>query len=296
MIDLITIVFQQELYLLELQARSIELYVDSDRINHIYVVVNDVDDVVDLIDSAWWGVNSQKVVVIPRSRWGHVETLPGWESQQLYKLLAAESAASDWSMCLDAKTWFVKQLDWDQLFSHDGRVHYKSIPTINVFELAQCTIEQLLNVSLSTVIGPGGVPFMFHTETVKDMFVHLKNITGTNFIDFFAEYVLIPYQVTEFMLYSGFVNLKHKSHDALYSQQQYYTVTNMADWQLGEFDKIIKSMNSTNNLTASIQGRAYPHLTDSQLDTWCNFLLNKNLINDPQEAKNKLNILRYPLS
>lgn len=292
MIDLITVVFQQELFLLEIQARSIELYVDSNRINNIYVVVNDTDHVADSINTAWWGTNSQKVIVIPRSRWGHVEILPGWESQQLYKLLAAESAAADWSMCLDAKTWFVKQLDWDQLFSQGGQVHYKSIPTINVFEPAQRTIEQLLNVSLPAVIGPGGVPFMFHTETVKDMFVHLKNVTGANFIDFFAEYVLIPYQVTEFMLYSGFVNLRHQSHDALYSQQQYYTVTNMADWQSEEFDKIIKRMNSPDNLTASIQGRAYTHLTDSQLDTWCNFLLSKNLINDPQEAKNKLNILR----
>ena len=36
LIDLITVVFEPELYLLELQARSISLYIDHLRINHGY--------------------------------------------------------------------------------------------------------------------------------------------------------------------------------------------------------------------------------------------------------------------
>ncbi len=292
MIDLITIVFQQELYLLEIQARSVELYLPPEKINNIYVVVNDVDSVCNLIDTAWWGVNAEKVQIIPRSRWGYPETLPGWESQQLYKLLAAEQAESTWSMCLDAKTWFVQKINWGELFSADGRVYFKSIPVIPVFSKAQDTIEELFDIKLSTVVGPGGVPFMFHTETVKDMFLHLNNITGKEFLNFFAEYVLDPYRITEFMLYSGFVNLKHGSQDKLYNNCQFYRVTNLADWQLENFDSIVKSMNDSNNLTASIQGRAYPHLTDEQLDIWCQFLLDKHLILDPEEAKIKLNILR----
>lgn len=290
MIDLITIVFQQELYLLEVQARSIELYVEPHRINKIYVVVNDDDHVCNQIDPAWWGVNSSKVDVIPRSRWGHVATLPGWESQQLYKLLAAEQAESPWSMCLDAKTWFVQPLEWSSLFTEDNRVHFKSIPVIDTFALAQHTLEDLFDISIPTVVGPGGVPFMFHTETVKDLFQHL--LTHSSFIDFFSEYVLEPYKITEFMLYSGFVNFKYGSQTALYHTYQYYTVTNLADWQIDDFDQIIAHMGNKRNLTVSIQGRAYPHLTQQQLDTWCQFLLDKHLISDPKEAQNKLNILR----
>jgi len=289
-IDLITVVFQQELFLIEIQARSIELYVDSNRINNIYVVVNDADHVADLINPSWWGINANKVVVIPRSRWGHVATLPGWESQQLYKLLAAEQAEANWSMCLDAKTWFVQKLEWNRLFSGDGRVHFKSMPIICTFYPAQRTIEDLFKINMATVVAPGGVPFMFHTETVKDMFTHL--VARGNFIDFFAEHVLEPYKITEFMLYSGFVNLKYQSQTALYNEYQYYTITNLADWQVHEFDAAMERMAASKNLTVSIQGRAYPHLTEFQLDNWCNFLLSKNLINDPQEAKNKLNILR----
>jgi hypothetical protein len=139
-------------------------------------------------------------------------------------------------------------------------------------------------------VGPGGVPFMFHTATVKDMFVTLAE--RGSFINFFAEYVLEPYKITEFMLYSGFVNLKHQSQAALYHEYQYYGAVNLADWQVSEFDAAINRMKSNNTLTASVQGRAYPHLTEQQLDHWCNFLLSRSLVSDPKEAKNKLNILR----
>lgn len=286
-IDLITVVFQQELYLLEVQARSIELYIEPHRIQNIYVVINDSDAIVSQIDPAWWGVNSHKVKLIPRSLWGNAETLHGWASQQLYKLLAAEQAESAWSMCLDAKTWFVQPLDWNKLFDVSGKVCFKSFPTIPVFKSAQLFVEQYLGINLPHVIGPGGVPFMFHTDTVKDMVKHIDN-----FFDFFVEHVQLPNELTEFMLYSGYVIYKHKSYSALYAQQQHYTVTNLADWQLDDFNQILGRMGSGHNITASIQGRAYQHLTLEQLDCWTEFLLTKQLIASPENTKNKLNIFR----
>lgn len=292
MIDLITIVFQQELCLLEIQARSIERYIDSNRINKIFVVVNDRDKVCEQINLSWYGSNSRKVQVIPRSHWGHKETLPGWESQQLYKLLAAESADSEWSMCLDSKTWFVQPLNWNKLFTENNQVHFKTQPTIPVFATAETSLNKLLNIKLPGIIGPAGVPFMFHTSTVKEMFDHLQSITGKKFIDFFAEYLLVPYQITEFMLYSAFVYFKYQTFDSLYNPYQYYKVTNLADWQLDQFDKILSDMSDERNLTASIQGRAYPHLSDQQLNTWCQFLETRMLIDSTEETKNRLNILR----
>lgn len=286
-IDLITVVFQQELYLLEVQARSIELYIEPHRIQNIYVVINDSDAIVSQIDLAWWGVNSHKVKLIPRSLWGDAETLHGWASQQLYKLLAAEQAESAWSMCLDAKTWFVQPLDWSKLFDTNGKACFKSFPTIPVFKSAQLFVEQYLGIKLPHVIGPGGVPFMFHTETVKSMVKHIDN-----FFDFFVAHVQFPDELTEFMLYSGFVIYKYGNYTRLYSKEQFYTVTNLADWQHTEFDHILQYMGSEHNLTASIQGRAYAYLTPEQLDCWTGFLLTKQLIASPENTKNKLNIFR----
>ena len=61
MVDLITVVYRPEIYYLEIQARSIELYLDSDFIHNIIIVVNDQDDVANLIDVNWYGKNKDKV-------------------------------------------------------------------------------------------------------------------------------------------------------------------------------------------------------------------------------------------
>jgi hypothetical protein len=98
--------------------------------------------------------------------------------------------------------------------------------------------------------------------------------------------------MTEFMLYSGYVIKKYQSYTVLYTGQQHYQVTNLADWQINEFDEILERMGANNNLTSSIQGRAYPHLSDSQLDQWLDFLLTKHIISDKEIAKTKLNILK----
>lgn len=286
-IDLITVVFEPELYLLELQARSISLYIDHTRIQNIYIVVNDDSHLCDSIDPQWWAENSGKVKIIHRSFFGDTSMLDGWSSQQLYKLCAANIAESQWSMCLDAKTWFVQPLDWNQLFDRDGRVKFSSFPTIPVFRSAQTAIEQYFNIQLPQVIGPGGVPFMFHTETVKDMVDYIPD-----FFNFFSSNVKTPTNITEFMLYSGYVIKKYQSYGDLYTGQQYYQVTNLADWQIDEFDAILQHMGSSRNLTSSIQGRAYPHLSHQQLDQWLDFLLTKHIIDDKEIAKSKLNILR----
>ena len=289
MIDIITVVFQQELYYLEIQARSIEQYIDSDRIGKIFVVVNDNDSVCNLVDKNWWGNNSHKVIVIPRTRFGVREQLHGWDSQQLYKLFGASIAASKWSMCLDAKTWFVQNLDFDKMFDSTGRVNLRSFPTIPVFKPAEKFVETFYKIESKEVIGPGGVPFFFHTQTVIDLIKDLEDNHQITLIDFFSKNVMSPVFLTEFMLYSGFVKYKYGSHNILYSQNQYYSVTNLADFQKYEFDNIFVQMQYPNNLTASIHRSVYPYLTEKQLQTWVDFLHSKNLINDTAVTYQKLN-------
>jgi len=98
--------------------------------------------------------------------------------------------------------------------------------------------------------------------------------------------------MTEFMLYSGFVIKKYNTYNTLYSTTQHYQVTNLADWQINEFDLILDRMGHANNLTISIQGRAYPHLSESQMDKWCELLLTKHIIAHKEIVKLKLNTLR----
>ena len=288
-IDLITVVFEKEIPLIKIQAKSIELYIDTHNIKNIYVVVNDEDSVVNLIDPTWWGINSHKVQVIPRSKYGVDPTLIGWDSQQMYKLFAAEESDCPWSMCLDAKTWFVQSLQWDKLFDSQNRVKFRSIPVIPVFKSAQEFLENYYRIRMANVIGPGGVPFMFHTQTVRSMFKELD----VPFLEFFSKHVRLPTNITEFMLYSAYVIYKYSDYNSLYSTSQPYIVQNIADFQVNEFDKILENMNYPVTLTASIHGRVYPWLTDDQYERWCSFLVDKKLTVDLENTKSQLNIFRH---
>ena len=289
MIDLITVVFEKEIPLIEIQARSIELYIDTDIIKNIYVVVNDDDCIVNLINPAWWGIHSHKVQIIPRSKYGVDPTLIGWDSQQMYKLFAAESAESTWSMCLDAKTWFVQRLQWDKLFDEYNRVKFRNLTVFLVFNPAQVFLEKFYGIEMKEVIGPGGVPFMFHTDTVRSMISEI----GGSFLEFFSTHVRLPANITEFMLYSAYVTHKHGNYSSLYSNSQNYIVQNIADFQINDFDKILKNMGYPVTLTASIHLRVYPLLTDQQFERWCSFLVEKNLTTNIENTKSQLNILRH---
>jgi hypothetical protein len=102
-----------------------------------------------------------------------------------------------------------------------------------------------------------------------------------------------PYRATEFMLYSSYIIYKLGSYSSLYSRDQYYTVNNITDWEVADsFDLIFSRMHDLKALTVSIQGRAYPHLTDEQMNVWVDFLFSRNLTTNKENAKLQLNTLR----
>ena len=72
MIDIVTVVFEQELSVLRLQAQSIELYCQDIGVKSIYVIVNDADSLAAQIDPAWWGNMSSLVRIVPRSQFANL--------------------------------------------------------------------------------------------------------------------------------------------------------------------------------------------------------------------------------
>lgn len=271
MIDLVTIVFKEELDYLRTQAESVSLYVPV--VNNIYVIVNDDDDVCTLINTAWWGQHSGRVKIIPYSTWKYKSNVLGWENQQLCKLLAARDAESSWSMSLDSKTWFVQTLDYNKLFDSMGRATMGTQKVVPVFQSSKEFVEKLFDVEMSSVIGPAGVPFMFHTDTVKSLFNEIDN-----FIEFFLTNVRYPNFLTEFYLYSGYVLRKCNSYETLYNKTHYYTCCNIADFDVPEFDQHFSRMSNEGRLlTASIHRRAYPLLSPEQLELWAGFLSKRKL-------------------
>jgi len=146
-------------------------------------------------------------------------------------------------------------------------------------------VENLYNTKLDLVLGPGGVPFMFHTATVQELVNSIDN-----FVEFFQTNVKYPNLVTEFHLYSGYVLHKFGSYEMLYNKTQYYQVVNIADYEATAFDVLFNTMSSKYNiLTVSIHRRTYKDLSDSQIVQWIGFLKDKSVIHDELETRRQIN-------
>jgi hypothetical protein len=272
MIDIVTVVYRDELDFLKIQARSLDLYVKPQDLNTVYVIVNDTDDVCDLVDPGWWGQHTN-IKIVPYSKWNYTSRINGWENQQLCKLLSASEAVSEWSISLDAKTWIVQPLDLTKLFDEQGRVTAGTIPVFKVFTSSREFLEQHFTVSMPDIIGPQGVPFVFHTATAKQMVTDIPD-----FIEFFQTNVRWPHLITEFHLYSAYVLSQHGTYEKLYNKTQYYRCCNIADFDVPNFDRHFKRMSTDNQLlTASIHRRAYPLLSSDQLNAWNAFLDSRKL-------------------
>jgi len=132
------------------------------------------------------------------------------------------------------------------------------------------------------VLGPSGVPFFFHTPTVKELIDSIPN-----FCDWFQKNVPGPYGtknlITEFMLYSAYLIKRDGSFELLYNTQpRSWEPNNLADWQIEEFEHFFKRGTLPTCLTVSIHRRAYQHLSNEQTNRWLDFLETKRVIQPNQ--------------
>ena len=267
MIDLITVVFREELPALKLQAQSIALYCQRINVGKICVVVNDDVAVVNEIQPEWWGQFRDQVTVIPRTTWPCKFVNNGWVSQQVLKLLSTEFCISAWSMILDAKTIFVKAVD-----PIAAKPQVGVLDIFPVFEPSRQIVNQLFDIDLAKQLGPGGVPFIINNPVAQQLVKEVTVLTGKSFADWFQEQGM----VTEFILYSGYVIYKFGSFDALYKVAHSAIVPcNICHNEVDQFDHKLKLMHQST--TVSIHRRAWAQLTHNQQQQYIDFLHSRGL-------------------
>jgi len=201
MIDICTVVFEPELLYLKAQARSVELYCANIGIRSIRVMINDRADLADQVDPAWWGSLQHLVTVIPRDSFDVVFPDHGWLGQQTLKLLGAGGSANTWCMALDAKTIFVNPFMLSEIMDSEHRPCVGHMPIQPVFEPSRSLVSALFGIDLQRQLGPMGVPFLFHSQSVRDMIDDVERRVQQPFSDWFHSQGMI----TEFILYSGFL-------------------------------------------------------------------------------------------
>lgn len=274
MIDIVTVFFPAELDLLRVQAQSLARYCNTIGIRNIYVVLNDQDGQPTEIDPTWWGALEDRVLLLPRSTFSTDYVANGWVSQQVLKLLTAAMSYNTWSMVLDAKTVFVRELALADILDSEGRMRVGSLPVYPVFEPSRQIVNSLWNIDLTRQLGPGGVPFFLHNDTVRAMITACTQHTGESFPVFFQQQGML----TEFLLYSGYVESKTWLWNKLYSATQSFSVVNVGREEVDQFDSKLAQMHNNNPLTVSVHRDAWSKLHWTQRDQYARFLHSRGLM------------------
>ena len=275
MIDLVTVVFQDELPILQVQAQSVELYAQHIGIQNIYVMVNDDQLVVDQIDPAWWGTLSDRVRIIPRNIFSAEFPEFGWHSQQILKLLGSSLSYNRWSLILDAKTILVQDIKLDRLFMPDGRMAWGHRPIQPVFKESGHITSKLFQINLERVLAPMGVPFLFDNQLVRGLIAEVEARTQTPFVKWFGSHGML----TEFILYSGYCQYRYGSLDVVGADNltTAYKLFNICHSEFEIFDTKFNSVNDLNTLTVSIHRRAWSQLLPDQQRRYQDFLISRNI-------------------
>jgi len=273
MIDIVTVVFAAEIPVLRLQAQSIDLYCRRIGVRNIYVVVNDHESVAQQIDPAWWGELADRVTILPRRTFSIEFVFNGWVSQQALKILAAGVSYNTWSMILDAKTIFVRNLDLVEIIDSSGRARTSQLPIHPVFEPSRLIVNNFYNIDLIYQVGPGGVPFFFHNRTVRFMIADVEERSNTDFAKWFQSHG----KLTEFILYSGYVHYKYSNFNTLYSPVCRIQTHNICHSEVELFDQKISQADASNTHTISIHRNAWSHLTPEQQQQYRDLLIQRGI-------------------
>jgi len=262
MIDICTVVFQEELDILKIQARSIERY--GYDVGVIRVILND-DSVV---DPTWWGKLADQVEIIPRSRFGSTWCDNGWVSQQVLKILGSAQGSNTWSMILDAKTILVKPID---IFDSQDRPQVGSLDINPVFEPSRQIINQLFAIDLQQQLGPGGVPFFINSEQVRNMINDLESNTHADFAEWFQS----QGRLTEFMLYSGYLQSKNLIDKLYNTKKSTLDICNVCHSEVASWDQKFNYMKHAT--TVSIHRNAWYQLNSQQQHQYIDFLKSRGV-------------------
>lgn len=271
MIDIITIVFQDELETLKIQARSLDVY--GEDLGTIFVVINEdaKSGLESRIDCSWWGRFQDCVQIIPREKFGSVWVDNGWVSQQALKLLTSTVSSNEWSMILDAKTFFVKPIS-----VLESRPAVGKLDIYSIFEPSQQIVNKLFGIDLVKQLGPGGVPFIINNAQSREMIKWLESHIQQSFAEWFQNQGML----TEFILYSGWIQYKFGNFDSIYNTtdrpiDSNVITCNVCHSEAELFDCKFKEM--ANATTVSVHRRAWTKLTPLQQTQYTDFLASRGI-------------------
>lgn len=204
----VTVVFETETHLLELQARSMSLHLDAEDVDEILVLDNCV-----LGMGGWirrrllraYGRLQGRVRIVRTTSVIDPRAAGGWRSQQAAKLAIASQVKTPHYVVLDAKNHFTRPTSANEFVGPDGRAHgrshsYQSHPlrasllaTLEYVHAGPDVIDRAVEA-----FPPTATPFVFDTAAVRELILDLEERAGLPFGEEFERHKLL-----EFFLYSA---------------------------------------------------------------------------------------------
>jgi hypothetical protein len=203
----VSVVFEAEYLLLQLQARSMSRYLRPELVGGIFVIDNSARGMPEATRSRLledYGVLSESVQVLRPDEICEVPGTIGWRSQQILKLGVADLVKTERYVVLDAKNHLVRPLERSLFEAPDGRARvnahsYENHPfrpaLERTFGYFGADPGDYLGQFTATV-----TPFVLDRDVVGAM---VRDIEATAGCPFGQEFV--DRELTEFLLYSGWL-------------------------------------------------------------------------------------------
>lgn len=217
----VSVVFESEMLLLTLQARSMATYLPASGPREIIVIDNSARGMSAATTErlmAEYGALSGLVRILRPKDIRDLPSTTGWRSQQILKLCVAEHVGPERYVVLDAKNHFVRPVREDFFQAPDGRPRvtahgYRDHPLRPDLEnvLAYMKLDPAQHLDhFSTTI----TPFVLDRSVVLSMIDGIEARSGKSF-----ESEFVRYDLTEFFLYSAWILAGGQDLDEFYDFQ-----------------------------------------------------------------------------
>ena len=206
-LSFVTVVFESEFCLLQLQAASIAAFLPESVIAELVVIDNSAKGMGAARSAALLSAYGDHAPLVRIVRPAEICALPpalGWRSQQVLKLAIAEQLHADRYVVLDAKNHFVATPDPAFFVAPDGRARvnvysYETHPLRPAFE----NVMKYLDLPAADHVGrftATVTPFVLEVGLVKALMADISARSGKTFAEEFVSQELL-----EFILYSGWI-------------------------------------------------------------------------------------------
>lgn len=209
-LSIVTVVFDAEIPLLHLQARSIARYLEPGSVDEIIVIDNCLTGLSRGQRQRLqrrYGPLGDRVRVVRTRELADVRGVNGWYGQQVAKLAVATSITSRHYVVLDAKNHLIRAAGLSDFVGPDGRAHGASHTYVGhplrqqlaaTLRYLGATADEIEDATTS--FPPTATPFVIDTQLARELIDDIERRSSRPFDDEFVRSGLL-----EFFLYSGWV-------------------------------------------------------------------------------------------